>query len=62
MLHDAQNAPSVVRVHSLIYNTKGYFLVIALEDLSEFKTIYPGNEDFVNADFWDKLVNKEETE
>jgi len=40
MLHAAQNAPSVVRVNSLIYNSKGSFLVLALEDLSDLKTLY----------------------
>jgi hypothetical protein len=40
MLHALSNCPSVERAFSLMYNSNGSFLVLSLEDLSNYQTLY----------------------
>jgi serine/threonine protein kinase len=39
-LYSAQNAPSVVKLYNVMYSQSGSFIVLALEDLTNFETFY----------------------
>lgn len=40
MLYKLQKAPSIMKVYNVMYNATGSFLVLSLEDLTQFFTFY----------------------
>lgn len=40
LLYLAYHCPSVVKVYNIMYNSSGSFVVVSLEDLSKFFTLY----------------------
>ena len=51
MLYRAQSSPNIVRAYNLIYSGDGSMLVISLEDLSKYETLF----DFVNTKGYDRF-------
>lgn len=50
MLYLAGNAPSLVKVHNIMYNASGSFVAVSMEDLSAYKTLYKICENNLNKD------------
>lgn len=40
MLNLSEKAPSIVKAYSLMYNQSGKYVVLALEDLTTYRTLY----------------------
>lgn len=56
MLNLSEKAPSVVKAYSLMYNQGGKYVVLALEDLTTYKTIYKFCEQLDNVSNVDKIT------